>query len=222
MLGAKQMETLRRAVLNPPAPDGTVFKDCADCPSMVSISGDGGLADFAIGQTEVTQGQWQAVMGRNPSYFTACGADCPVEQVSWDDAQQFIQRLNAKTGKSYRLPTEQEWEYACLAGEKTEYCGGNNVNAVAWWGAYADPVGNSGKTTNRVAGKQANAWGLYDMSGNVYEWTANCYDSGCDSRVLRGGSWYDFPQDVRSANRSNNSPGFRSRFIGFRLARTAP
>ncbi len=132
-------------------PFGYIIKDCPDCPDMVVIpagsfnmgSDKGGdetpahhvtiSKAFAIGKTEVTQGQWKAVMGSNPSNFANCGDDCPVEKVSWDDAKQFIQKLNSKTGKQYRLPSEAEWEYACRAGSQTEYCGGDNVDSVAWY-----------------------------------------------------------------------------------------
>ena len=165
---------------------GKIFKDCTDCPEMVVVpagSFDMGSNNdtnekpvhrvtinraFAIGKTEVTQGQWKAIMGNNPSKFVECGDNCPVEQVSWDDAQAFIEKLNTKTGKKYRLPSEAEWEYACRAGGQHEYCGGNNLDSIAWYGALAKPAGNSNKTTNPVAAKQANAFGLYDMSGNVW------------------------------------------------------
>ncbi len=226
---------------------GQVFKDCPDCPEMVvlpagrftmgsSKGGDEGPAHsvtiarpFAIGKFEVTQGQWKALMGSNPSKFTQCGDDCPVENVSWNDAQAFIQKLNAKTSKNYRLPSEAEWEYACRAGGHHEYCGSDNVDAVGWH------VQNSGKT-RPVGGKQANAWGLYDMSGNVREWVQDWYhdnyngaptdgspwESGGEQkyRVLRGGSWGYFPADLRSALRIWFTPVIRSSFIGLRLART--
>ena len=126
-------------------------KDCPECPDMVELTAgsfdmgsDNGEADekpvhrvtiakpFAIGKTEVTQAQWLAVMGTNPSNFNLCGETCPVEQVSWNDAQVYIQKLNAKTGKQYRLPTEAEWEYACRAGTQQEFCGSDNADNVAW------------------------------------------------------------------------------------------
>ena len=124
---------------------GATFRDCADCSEMVLIPAGKGMAGFALGRSEVTQEQWQAVMGDNPSHFRDCGADCPVEQVSWDDVQQFIGKLNARTGKAYRLPSEQEWEHACLAGQNTEYCGGNEPDALAWHEAKQWPQNPSGE-----------------------------------------------------------------------------
>lgn len=229
---------------------GAIIRDCPDCPEMVVIPagsfdmGETGsthqvtLKKFAMGKTEVTQGQWKAIMGYNPSEFKNCGDTCPVEQVSWNDAQEFIGKLNAKTGKQYRLPSEAEWEYACRAGVRQEYCGSDDINSVAWYGAYATPVGNSAKATNRVTTKQANTWGLYDMSGNVWEWVEDSWHdnySGAPNdgsawqgdgakRVLRGGSWVNNPQDERAANRDRGGPAnqYDDRFNGFRLARTLP
>ncbi len=180
--------------------------------SMVSIPG----RNYEMGKTEVTQAEWQAVMGDNPSYFSKCGDDCPVEQVSWEDTKRFIERLNKKTGKEYRLPSEAEWEYACLAGNQTTYCGGNDVDKVAW------TKENSGGETSPVAGKQANAWGLYDMSGNVFEWVEDKYSDASENRVVRGGSWYGAPAGARAANRLDSDPARRNYLIGFRLARTLP
>jgi formylglycine-generating enzyme required for sulfatase activity len=191
---------------------------------------------FALGKTEITQGQWKAVMGNNPSSFENCGDTCPVEQVSWNDAKEFIGKLNAKTGKQYRLPSEAEWEYACRAGGQNKYCGSDNPDSVAWYGFYATPKGNSGKTTNPVATKQANAFGLYDMSGNVWEWVEDSYHANYNGaptdgsawqgdgakRVLRGGSWSYDPDGTRSAYRYSGTPAYRYDFIGFRVARTLP
>ncbi len=128
------------------------------------------VSDFVIGKYEVTQGQWRKLMGSNPSKFNSCGDNCPVEQVSWNDVQQFIQRLNSQSGRNFRLPTEAEWEFAARSGGKHEkYSGGDNVDAVAWYGD------NSGKMTHPVGQKQANGLGLYDMSGNVWEWVSDWY-----------------------------------------------
>ncbi|MFM8331644.1 MAG: formylglycine-generating enzyme family protein [Candidatus Methylumidiphilus sp.] len=185
-------------------------RDCPQCPDMVRIPSLG----IAIGQYEVTQAQWRAVMGINPSEFTACGDHCPVESVSWDDVQVFIGKLNQwpHTGKPYRLPTEKEWEAACRAGGQHEYCGSNDVEAVAWYDS------NSGKSTHPVGQKTPNAWGLYDMSGNVEEWTQDCWDGDCGRRAVRGGSWGGIPGSVRPAYRAVGGPTLRYSRLGFRLA----
>ena len=177
------------------------------------------ISAFEMGKTEVTQGLWEAVMGNNPAKFNTCGDNCPVEQVSWDDIQLFIAELNAQTGKNYRLPTEAEWEYACRAGgQHEEYCG-NSVAGVAWYEA------NSDGHTHPVATKRANAWGLYDMSGNVWEWVQdwqpNSYGISLKYRVLRGGSWKVEPQPLRSTVHAYH-PALRCDDYGFRLARTLP
>ena len=182
---------------------------------MVRIPGK----NYELGKYEVTQKEWRDIMGDNPSYsyFThQCGDDCPVEQVSWNDIQPFLQKLNTKTGKQYRLPTEAEWEYACYGGNQTEYCGGNDIDAVAWYD------GNSGRQTHPVGQKQANSYGLYDMSGNVWELMSDCWEGDCSKRVLRGGSSYSGPQDVRADYRSRSDSAIRFFDQGFRLARTLP
>jgi formylglycine-generating enzyme required for sulfatase activity len=180
---------------------------------------------FELGKYEVTQGQWRAVMGGNPSYFKSCGEDCPVEQVSWDDVENFLDKLNERNdGYQYRLPTEAEWEYACRAKTTDEYAG--NLDAMGWYDA------NSGGTTHSVGKKASNAWGLYDMHGNVGEWCQDGYGhypsgmvtdpqgpSSGPIRVLRGGSWDDGAGNCRSANRSWNTPFRRNNFLGFRLLR---
>ena len=182
---------------------------------------------FEIGKYEVTQGEWQAVMGHNPARF-ANGDRYPVEQVSWNDAQGYVRRLNQRTGQSYRLPTEAEWEYACRGGVAAErYCGGNMVDRVAWY------QGNSDRRTHSVGEKAANGFGLYDLSGNVWEWTCSRYDRNyggaekyCNDKdtsgplAVRGGSWYITPAGVRSANRGRDAPTVRNDNLGFRLARS--
>lgn len=184
---------------------------------------------FYMGRYEVTQAQWQAVMGTNPSEFR--GENLPVEQVSWNDAQEFIQKLNAlNDGFIYRLPSEAEWEYACRAGTTGDYAG--EPNSMGWYDA------NSGKRTHPVGKKQANGFGLYDMHGNVWEWCQDVYHenyngaptdgstwlSGGDSnkRVFRGGSWFNVVALIlRSALRNRAVPDFRSHDLGFRVAASA-
>jgi sulfatase modifying factor 1 len=190
------------------------------------------VSDFSLGKYEVTQGQWQAVMGNNPANFKDCGANCPVEQVSWNDTQDFIRRLNGKTGKSYRLPTEAEWEYAARSGgQREKYSGGNDLDRVAWYNA------NSGGKTHTVGTKAPNGIGLYDMSGNVWEWCQDWYGekyyndsprsnpqgpSSGQYRVLRGGSWDNRPEYVRAAYRVWSEPADRNNNNGFRLSLSAP
>lgn len=188
------------------------------------------IRTFAISKTEITQGQWRAVMGKDSIRLNSCGDACPVEKVSWDDAQNFIQKLNIKTGKQYRLPSEAEWEYACRAGGKHEFCGSDNVDDVAWYGR------NSGSTIHPVATKQANAFGLHDMSGNVWEWVEDGYQNNYIGapvdgtswqgnntiRAVRGGSRSGSSLGVRMSVRDGFEPSYRFIGIGFRLARTLP
>ena len=189
------------------------------------------VSSFEISKYEVTQELWEAVMGQNPSVFKGC-AQCPVESVSWEDTQAFLRKLNDLTGERYRLPTEAEWEYAARGGPRSRgyrYAGSNNPSAVAWY------VDNSGDKTHPVGQKQPNELGLYDMSGNVWErvqdrYAADYYSSSPVSdpqgpssgayRVYRGGSWYGYPRYCRAASRHGNSPGYRSYYLGFRLARS--
>ncbi len=180
-------------------------------PQMVAIPGRG----YEIGEYEVTRAEWHAVLARDPSYFKGCG-DCPVEQVSWNDVQDYLKKLNELTGKQYRLPTEDEWKTACDGGNSHEYCGSDNVDAVAWYDQ------NSEKKTHPVGQKQANAYGLYDMSGNVWEWVQDCYDGDCSRRVYRGGSWDYDPAYVRSAKHDWFEPSKRNYNLGSRVARTLP
>ena len=184
------------------------------------------LSSFSIGKFEVTQEEWRAVMGDNPSHFK--GTKQPVDRVSWDDCQEFIRKLNSMTGKHFRLPTEAEWEYAARGGNKSrgyKYAGSNILGDVAWY------YGNSGGKTHDVGQMSPNELGLYDMSGNVWEW---CYDwggsyspssqlnpvgksSGSD-HVYRGGSWLSYAKLCRSPSRIFRSSGYLNDYLGFRLA----
>lgn len=184
------------------------------------------LSSFSIGKFEVTQEEWEAVMGSNPSYFK--GKKLPVEKVSWNDCQEFIRKLNQLTGKHFRLPTEAEWEYAARGGNKSrgyKYAGGSDIGSVAWYD------GNSGSKTHEVGQKQPNELGLYDMSGNVWEWCQDWYgkysktsqtnptgSSSGSRRVFRGGGWDYVARRCRVAYRCYSSPDFRVDDLGFRLA----
>jgi len=209
---------------------------------------------FALKKTEVTQGEWKAVMGNNPAFNTECGDDCPVERVTWIDAVTYLNRLSQREGLSacyalskckgtpgagdytcgsagpvthcigYRLPTEAEWEYAARAGTTVDRHG--PLDDVAW---HKD---NSGGGTRRVGSKQANAWGLHDILGNVEEWTQDWYGaySGAavdprgpasgDVRVVRGGGWFFASWNVTSGRRTGYLPGHRHMSLGFRPARS--
>ena len=181
---------------------------------------------FDLSTHEITQGQWEAVMGHNPSYQPLCGTDCPVEGVSWQDVQDFIERLNvAEDGYEYRLPTEAEWEYAARAGSTEDRHG--PIDTIAWHS------GNSMSTTHPVARKEANEFGLFDMLGNVWEWVQDWKgeypgdsvtdptgpDSGSE-RVVRGGGWSSATRYCRAPNRGSFNPSNRSNSIGFRLLRS--
>ena len=207
---------------------------------------------FYMGVTEVTQRQWKAVIGNNPSGFKKCGDDCPVDEASWDEVEKFIQALNQLEGTDkYRLPTEAEWEYACRAGSTTAFASGAisktgcsydpNLDAMGWY------CGNSGETPHPVASKRPNAWGLYDMHGNVAEWCQDRYgeypsgpvtdptgastaNSALDSiistiapytRVIRGGTCFHFSKRCRSANRGQSYASKGRSAVGFRLVREA-
>jgi sulfatase modifying factor 1 len=180
------------------------------------------VGDFYMGKFEVTQAQWRALMWSNPSFFKNCGDDCPVERVSWNDAQDFISRLNQRTGKRFRLPTEAEWEYAARSGGKREkWPGMSNESEL---GDYSWFFANSRNTTHSVGQKKPNGLGLFDMSGNVWEWcqerSPGYNPGGSASRkfpVLRGGSWVSSVRDTRAAARIEDVPAGRDEFSGFRL-----
>ena len=183
------------------------------------------LSSYYICKYEVTQALWRAVMGSNPSNFK--GDNLPVECVSWYDCQTFINRLNSYTGRNFRLPTEAEWEFAARGGNYSrhyKYSGSNYIGDVAWYGD------NSGNRTHPVGTKQANELGLYDMSGNVWEWCSDWYGSyssysqsnptgpnSGSSRVERGGNWYNYARRCRSSNRLNYAPGNSYCNLGLRL-----
>ena len=242
-----------------PAPLNQAPK-CDYCPEMVAIPGgqfqmgsNTGDSDekpvrtvtvraFMMGKYEVTQGQWKAVMGGNPSRFNDCGDNCPVENVSWNDAQAYIAKLNAKTGSKYRLPSEAEWEYAARAGSTGKWSFGDDekeIGKYAWYGNSPEYGGNSEKKTHLVGEKLKNPFGLYDMHGNVLEWVEDCYHDDYNNapvdgsawvkdcqkdirRVLRGGSWGSVPSYLRSAGRIRNAPEGRVNVTGLRVAWTPP
>jgi formylglycine-generating enzyme required for sulfatase activity len=186
------------------------------------------VASFVIGKYLVTQAQWRAVMGNNPSFFK--GEDLPVEWVSWEDAVRFCERLSQLTGVQFRLPTEAEWEYACRAGTTTEYCFCDDEKQL---GDYAWYRSNSGNQTHPVGQKLPNKFGLYDMHGNVWEWCQDLWhrnyqgaptdgsgqlsSGGSSLQAQRGGAWNDNSDNCRLANRNNNEPGDRNNNIGFRV-----
>jgi formylglycine-generating enzyme required for sulfatase activity len=218
------------------SPSGEEGRDDDETQQRVTIS-----RGYCMKSTEVTQGEWQALMWSNPSVFKNCGANCPVERVSWEDAVDFANALSRRerlpecyegstfTGtdcRGYRLPTEVEWEYAARAGTMGVAYG--TLDSVAWYDQ------NAGGTTHEVRKKQPNAWGLYDMLGNVWEWTGDWYTaqtaassaptgaSGGSLRVFRGGSWSDGARYARAANRDSDSADDRYSGLGFRLVRTMP
>ena len=230
-------------------------QECDFCPEMVQIPGGSFMmgsdtdfddekpahpvkvAAFMMSKYELTQGQWKAVMGNNPSLFKECGDNCPVENVSWNDVQAYVAKINAKTGGKYRLPSEAEWEYAARAGSTGRWSFGDDETQLgkhAWFGAYV-AGGNSGEKTHPVGLKLANKFGLHDMYGNVWEWVEDCWHDnyngapvdgsawtkGCENRVarvLRGGGWFSGALFARSAFRFHDLPGRQFGYTGFRLA----
>ncbi len=229
-----------------------VLKDCDICPELVAIPagsfvvGDDKsdqsdekpahtvmLKGFLLGKFEVTQGEWRAMMGENPSDFIACGDNCPVERVSWNDTQAYLEKLNEKTGKNYFLPSAAQWEYAARAGSKTAHPWGYTESKK--WLNYSGKVGK----ITPVGSFPANAFGLHDMHGNVWEWVADCkhntynkaptdgrvWDTACDyasARVFGSGSGLSQGYFTDSAFRSSADAGARYGFVGFRIAREQP
>ncbi len=182
---------------------------------------------FFMGKTEVTQEQWAAVMGNNPSVFKGEGS--PVDNMTWEQCQQFCIAASKHTGRAVRLPSEAQWEYACRAGTQTDYSFGNEIEKLdlyAWYGK------NAGDRSHEVATKEPNAWGLYDMHGNLWEWCADWYDPNYytyspsedprgaedgSERVIRGGSMLFQPWPLRSAYRAKSKPANSSGNVGFRV-----
>jgi formylglycine-generating enzyme required for sulfatase activity len=229
------------------------FKDCPECPEMVVVPAGRFLMgssspsapdyekpqhivtfdrSFAIGKYEVTQAEWIAMMMQNLSGYE--GVRRPVDSATWREAQEFVRRLSMRTGRQYRLPSEAEWEYAARAGTTTEFLTANiplDLERYAWFAQ------NSGKQTQPVGGKQANAFGLHDVFGNVYEWVQDCYidhhkgaptdgsaakGSAACPRVVKGGSYFSGPDNLRSADRGRFSADKGDVTLGFRVARTLP
>lgn len=230
------------------------------CFQMGDVSGNGGseekpfhevcVDDFYLGKYEITKEQWKNVMGSNPSFDTTCGANCPVDSISWIDTQSFLSKMNSKSGVEnsktsknrlkvkpktldiFRLPTEAEWEYAARSGGKTEeFSGGNDVNSVSW---NSDISNNA---VHAVGTKAPNGLGIYDMSGNVWEWVNDWYSDKYyassprknpkgpttgDKRVLRGGSWATAPGDSRTYYRNYLPADYKNEIIGFRVLMLPP
>ena len=190
---------------------------------------------FYLAATEITQGQWQAVMGKNPSFFV--GESLPVDTVSWDEAAEFCRRLSIREGATYRLPTEAEWEYACRAGTPTPFHTGATLSTsqANYNGQYSYGAGKKGEfreETTPVGTFAPNAWGLHDLHGNVWEWCADWYGDYApgpatdpvgppagQTRAVRGGCWINFPAVCRSANRGGTVPGSWNFNFGFRIVR---
>jgi formylglycine-generating enzyme required for sulfatase activity len=233
------------------------FRDCPSCPEMVVIPAGSfvmGTSDkvksaandssndkekparnlqmksFSLGKYEVTQAEWVALMGENPSEHE--GENFPVDHVTWEMAQSFVEKLSTLTGKKYRLPSEAEWEYAARAGTSTEFYDSDDtasLDTYAWFG------GNSGMDVHAVGEKKPNRFGLYDMHGNVWEWTQDCWnpnyqgapetqaaweEGNCESRVNRGGSWFNVARMLRSAFRSRFATTLKSPYFGLRVVRS--
>ena len=206
---------------------GATKEQGSDADNREKPAHDVTLSGFSIGETEVTQALWQAVMGSNPSHITG-DLQRPVEKVSWDDCQTFITKLNQLTGQNFRLPTEAEWEYAARGGSKSnsyKYSGSKSIDRVAWY------EGNSNKQTHAVASKEPNELGIYDMSGNVLEWCQDwcgSYSSGAQTnptgptsgsgRVCRGGCWDSQPGGCCVSLRYDIIPENTNKYLGLRLA----
>lgn len=222
LLGLSPLANLAFAA--PASTSSNTFRDCPECPEMVTLPNK----EFAIGKYEVTFDEWNACIsdGGCNGYQPADGRKAaawglgkrPVIYVSWGDTQTYLQWLSKKTGKTYRLPKESEWEYACYGGNKKEYCGNGKLVTIAWYDE------NSEEQTHPVGQKQANEYGLYDMSGNVWEWTDGCGKDNlerenCNLRIMRGGSWNYDSVLLRAAIRLPFLSSLRSYSYGFRVVR---
>lgn len=208
------------------------FRDCPECPPMVRIPPPPGAPQaFAIGQYEVTQREWFAIMGDRPSEFV--GDDLPVETVSWRDVQTFLEKLSAKAGQAYRLPTSTEWEHAARAGSTTKYPFGDDPAAL---GDHAWFLDNAGEETHPVGQKRPNAFGLYDTLGNVWEWTSDCaamdgaprndetvakFIRDCH-RIYRGGSMANKASSLALGFTQSSGTGDRYFAMGLRVVRSLP
>lgn len=219
---------------------GPLFKDCPVCPEMVVIpKGEYSYTDpwdarsqfrkksptkrikvksFAIAKTEITQRQWLAVMHCMPQQPRQCD-DCPVVNISWDDAKYFVYKISKSTGKKYRLPADFEWEYACRGGDQEAFCGSNSIDTIGWY------LGNSEGQAHEVAQKHPNHFGLYDMSGNVREWVNDCYQEKVNGlwqcsevKFYRNGSWRYSSENVTFGKKCHFSDSLSSDDLGFRPA----
>jgi formylglycine-generating enzyme required for sulfatase activity len=202
-----------------------------DAPNEEQPQHEVAIAAFAIGKFELTQAEWRAVMGNNPS--ANAGPNLPVDSISWDDVQAFVAKLNAKTGKTYRLPTEAEWEYAARGGTTTQFSFGEDARDV---GRYAWYARNTNLATQPVGTKEPNPFGLHDVHGNVWEWVQDCYRGNYDgapvngaavdapscTRVIRGGQWGYDEEYMRTAARVRFNQGETGMAVGVRLARNLP
>jgi len=196
-------------------PGGKLTVDKGDCPDGTSVK----IQPFKIGKYEITQADWWGIMGRDPSFHSNC-PDCPVERVSWNDIQEFIQKASQKNKKRYRLPYEAEWEWAARgagASKLTKYSGSNDPNSVAWFNIIQEK-------TQEVGTKRPNELGIFDMSGNVWEWCLapyppylNCPPPSTEKKALRGGSWADNRGDIKITSRRREKAKNTDRRSGLRL-----
>ena len=185
-----------------------------DLFQMVKVEGNDNVNSFYMGRYPVTQKEWKYVIGDSPSEFK--GDNHPVDSVSWDDTQEFLEKLNEITGETYRLPTEAEWEYAARGGNQSKgykFAGGNALKEVAWYDE------NSNNSTQPVGQLKPNELGIHDMSGNVWEWCEDWYDVEKKYKILRGGSWFNYDSYCEFSSRYYYYPHVRYNYFGFRLVK---